>query len=453
MSKYSVFLSYSHKDQDIAKEIEKRLKKRKISKGSIFIDVKALKAGDKWSNEIREALEQCYICVSLFSSSYLIQVANDGQERFNEHLRQAADEDLYPKKTNTDGQVDDNQDADDAAKKWSPREWSPREWTRYESFVAHFLGKLVPFSISMVDGEGNLLNAQTEVDPPAPLSDIQFKELGIKRVHKIPKPGVEPGGDRSGFKIENKLLDEQINEIIDRVQLIHKRREKREQKDKDREKVVQLEKSVKEVRDELQKLRRRSYSKFEKTVVTAGIGSFGVLAGMAFARFIMLSDTVSPELYLNADISEISQPLMSISDNLQYLQLAPFMTNQVDPLIGEMSRSDYDLIMKGVDISLLEPMDFSCSRSQDTGSYNNFVEKHEEQFKTMENYEMEEIKINNGDSLTKVWSRVSMSVEGYRFLVFSNPKIYGKNGGYHPNCIPREEKIIFVPKLPFRRVN
>jgi len=64
LEKFTVFLSYSHKDKKQVQEINNYLKKKGIS---TWFDNDKLKGGDVWEKKIKKAIENCYLFVSFLS--------------------------------------------------------------------------------------------------------------------------------------------------------------------------------------------------------------------------------------------------------------------------------------------------------------------------------------------------------------------------------------------------
>ena len=67
MRRSKVFISYSHKDYDFVKMLEKELEKNAFD---IFIDYRDLKSGDNWAYEIRKAVEDAA------QNGYVLQICS-----------------------------------------------------------------------------------------------------------------------------------------------------------------------------------------------------------------------------------------------------------------------------------------------------------------------------------------------------------------------------------------
>jgi hypothetical protein len=64
VEKSTVFLSYSHKDRPIVKDINKYLKKKEVN---TWLDADKLKGGQVWKKHIKKAIESCYLFVTFLS--------------------------------------------------------------------------------------------------------------------------------------------------------------------------------------------------------------------------------------------------------------------------------------------------------------------------------------------------------------------------------------------------
>lgn len=419
----AVFISYASEDREVARVYARLIKRKLPLRFRPFLDVECIEAGDEWSESIRSALEDCGVCIALFSERYLDRVSRD-PDKYRSELEQAIQELYEERKKIEQGDLnkeeEDSSESVDACSQLEDLELkvnTPREWTRYESFVAHFLGKLVPFVVPTTDPDKNKMRENDEIEAsiveiknnlPDLLKNVQF---GVSQV----RLSRLKNGNLQRVLVNKRKLQKDIDQIARRAVSHYELVEKRDALVKDRE-------------------RRQRRNR-----LIAGV-TLGVLGGAGVSGIWNRSVPV--------DDSPMTAQLDRISDQFSIMTLLQLSRGGEDVFLGDMKKWEYDAIMSSSLSRGLVSEYVGCEEYP--ASWGEFSANNQELFEIMDNFEYNTVKLRDNDTLTKLASRSYLSVESYRFIIFANRKYY-LDEGYHPSCVLAEWKELRIPEIPFAR--